>query len=210
MSSSDINQSGTLIIKLGPMFSGKSTWLRFKLTELADQEFSVCLVVHASDVRSDVSVSDLAGSTHNSTYKSLSPKITVFVTSDLMSVTEQIKDFHVVGIDESQFFPDLRDTVEFWINDLKKYIFVVGLDGDSSMQKFGQTLDLIPLCDKVSKIVSRCKICLAELKAVDFKNNPFNIRAPFTKRIVDSGPQVAIGGSNMYIPTCRFHHSTTV
>lgn len=198
------DMDGTLTIKLGPMFSGKSTWLRFTLTELADQGFTVVLVSHTHDVRTDVSNCDIAGSTHNSTYKSLSPKVNVIRTTQLATI--DINKYQVVGVDEAQFYDDLRDTVYHWVTNLKKYVYVAGLDGDSNMKKFGQTLDLIPFCDDVSKISGRCRWCLAERRAAGLKTNPFIFKAPFTKRIIDAETQTLIGGGDAYIATCRRHH----
>ena len=40
-------------------------------------------------------------------------------------------------------------------------VVVVGLDGDSNRQKFGEILDLIPYCDSCTKISAICKICNA-------------------------------------------------
>ena len=69
-----------------------------------------------------------------------------------------------------------------------KYVYVCGLDGDFRRKKFGQMLDLIPFCDEVDKLYSKCHICSG--------------KAPFTKRITQEEGQVVIGSSN-YVPLCR-------
>ena len=71
-----------------------------------------------------------------------------------------------------------------------KKIYVCGLDGDFERKKFGQILDLIPLCDKVSKLTSLCSIC---------KNGTPGI---FSKRITTEKKQTVVGSDN-YIPVCR-------
>jgi len=96
---------GTLYIRIGPMFSGKTSWLNSELTQLADKKFRVLKIIHADDDRQDVEINDNSGSTHNSSYKSLSSKISVIRTSELTHI--DIDNFHVIGVDESQFFSEL-------------------------------------------------------------------------------------------------------
>ena len=195
---------GTLYIRIGPMFSGKSTWLNYELTKLADKGFSVLKIIHIDDIRKDVSVSDNAGSTHNSSYKFLTEKITVIRAQELNNIN--VSGFHVIGIDESQFFSDLFLFVENLVENKEKHVRVAGLDGDSFKHKFGQTLDLIPICDGVKKLSASCQICLRELECSDFHGNLLSIVGPFTKRLDTSTEQKIIGGTDKYIPVCRFHH----
>lgn len=196
---------GTLYLRIGPMWSGKTTWLNGELTQLADKGFSVLKITHSDDVRNDVAVCDDSGSTHNSSYKSLTSKITCVRASELKNV--DITNYHVIGIDESQFFPDLLETVESWVEKEGKHVRVVGLCGNSSKKKFGQTLDLIPICDEVIKLSASCRICLDELEKINFRGNIMSITGPFTKRISKSTEEKLIGGSDKYTPVCRYHHS---
>ena len=71
-----------------------------------------------------------------------------------------------------------------------KKVYVCGLDGDFERKKFGQLLDLIPLCDKVTKLTSLCSLC---------KNGTPGI---FSKRIGTEKEQTVVGSDN-YIPVCR-------
>ena len=45
---------GTLNIRVGPMFSGKTTWLNGELTQLADKNFSVLKIIHSSDISNPI------------------------------------------------------------------------------------------------------------------------------------------------------------
>lgn len=99
----------------------------------------------------------------------------------------------VIIINEGQFFEDLLPTVEHMLQHNKK-IYVGGLDGDFERKKFGQILDLIPLCDKVTKMTSLCGIC---------KNGTAGI---FSKRISLEREQTVVGSDN-YIPVCRACYS---
>jgi thymidine kinase len=74
--------------------------------------------------------------------------------------------------------------------DVNKKIYVAGLDGDFERRKFGEILDLVPLCDKVTKFTSLCGTC---------KNGSPGI---FSQRISKEIEQMLIGSDN-YIPVCR-------
>lgn len=203
--SSFSNHRGTLNIRIGPMFSGKTTWLNGELTQLADKGFSVLKVIHSDDIRSDVASNDNSGSTHNSSYKSLTSKITCLRVSSLTDVN--VDPYHVVGVDESQFYPDLLEGVKDWVENKGKHVRVSGLDGDAFKNKFGQTLDLIPICDEVIKLNASCHFCLKELANVGFHGNILSIVGPFTKRLGTSLEQKVVGGSDSYVPACRYHHT---
>lgn len=202
---SDTNHTGTLSLRIGPMYSGKTTWLNSELTQLADKGFSVLKITHSDDIRNDTFCNDNSGSTHNSSYTSLSKKITTMRCSDLSSI--DVTNFHVIGVDESHFFSNLVSNVSNWVEIQHKHVRVVGLDGDFHKKKFGETLDLIPLCDDVYKLSATCHICLDELKSSNFKGNLLAIQGPFTKRLIDSTEQKLVG-TKMYISTCRYHHSS--
>lgn len=199
------NHRGTLYMRIGPMFSGKTTWLNSELTQLSDKGFTVLKITHSDDIRTDVVTCDNSGSTHNSSYKSLTKKITCVRVPQLKNI--DVNQYNVIGIDESQFFYDLLDTVNVWVEELGKHVRVSGLDGDAFKNKFGQTLDLIPMCDEVIKLHASCRICLNELEKSQFRGNILAIAGPFTKRIGNSVAQKDVGGSDKYIPVCRFHHS---
>jgi thymidine kinase len=174
------NECGYLEIFIGPMFSGKTS----KLIELYKQ-YSFCniplaVINHSSDTRYD----DTMLSTHD---KVMIPCIQ---TSTLTRVTNDMDNFDVILINEGQFFDDLYDFVVDMLKFNKK-IYVSGLDGDFKREKFGKILDLIPLCDKVTKMTSLCSLC---------KNGTPGL---FSMRLTNEKEQMLIGSSN-YIPVCRY------
>lgn len=196
---------GTLHLRFGPMYSGKTTWLNGELTQLADKGFSVLKIIHSDDNRADVESCDDAGSTHNSSYRFLSKKIMCVRAAQLSTV--DVSEVHVIGIDEGQFFPDLVKKAEQWVEEEGKHVRVAGLDGDFRRNKFGQVLDLIPIADEAVKLSASCKICLAELERTGFHGNLMTIVGPFTKRLGTSTEQKIVGGANLYLPVCRYHHA---
>ena len=171
--------SGYLELFIGPMFSGKTS----KLIELYKQytfcNIPVLVINHSSDTRYNVT-----------TELSSHDKITIpcLLTDNLLNINMS-PDINIILINEGQFFKDLY---QFTKNALeqKKTIYISGLDGDFKQQKFGEILDLIPLCDKVTKLHSLCGLC---------KNgNP----AIFSHRLTNDIEQTLIGVDN-YIPVCR-------
>ena len=173
------NECGYLEIFIGPMFSGKTS----KLIELYKQ-YSFCniplaVINHSCDNRYD----DTMLSTHDKIM------IPCLQTETLTSVTNDMHNVDVILINEGQFFDDLYTTVVSLLSKGKK-IYVGGLDGDFERKKFGQILDLIPMCDKVTKLTSLCSIC---------KDGKSGI---FSKRLTLETEQTIVG-SDIYIPVCR-------
>ena len=180
------NSNAYLEIILGSMFSGKTS----RLVEIYKQckfcNIPVLVVNHSCDNRYD----DELLSTHDKV------KIPCIKTNSLFEFwhkyyldNDNIKKAEVILINEGQFFSDLYEVVDDMLQKGKK-VYVCGLDGDFKRHKFGQMLDLIPLCDKVTKLTSLCSIC---------KNGTPGI---FSKRITTEKEQTIVGSDN-YIPVCR-------
>jgi len=181
----------------GPMFSGKTS----KLLEIYKQcifcNISVAVINHSEDTRYD----DKMLSTHD---KIMIPCIQTSSIDDLWYYRNLDQDFilhkekkhlevrnaDVILINEAQFFNDLYDCVIDMLKENKK-VYVSGLDGDFERKKFGQILDLFPLCDKVTKLTSLCSLC---------KNGEAGI---FSLRLTQDKKQMVIGTDN-YIPVCRY------
>ena len=173
---------GYLEIILGPMYSGKSTFLVEIHKQCVFCNISVIAINHTIDKRYD----DELLSTHDKV------KIPCMQTDRLMDLhtnNYKIQNSEVILINEGQFFPDLEEFVSLLLKNGKK-IYICGLDGDFERKKFGQILDLIPLCDKVTKLTSLCSMC---------KNGTLGI---FSMRLTEETTQTVIG-SNNYIPVCR-------
>ena len=98
--------------------------------------------------------------------------------------------YDCVFIDEGQFFGDqLVDFARTCVDVHGCDLHVYGLDGDYERNKFGNILDLVPMCDTIEKIASVCGVC---------KKSP----GLFSKRLVAGGDQVLVGCTE-YINCCR-------
>lgn len=194
------SNKGYLEIVIGPMFSGKTSRLVeiYKQCKLCD--ISVVTINHSIDNRYD----DELLSTHDKI------KIPCIKTDKLMDLWSENSNFDeqttieyteninyklkvkvsdIILINEGQFFSDLEQFVKLLLNDNKK-VFICGLDGDFERKKFGKILDLIPLCDKITKLTSLCLMCKDGCPGI------------FSKRITNETEQTVVGYEN-YIPVCR-------
>jgi len=169
----------TLNLIIGPMFSGKTS----ELLRIAKRLQSINLKVLLLNYYEDIRYSDKVMSTHD---KDGLP-CTFIRHFDNLNYDE----YDIICINEAQFFSKL---VPFCNTVLlkNKTLYVSGLDGDFKQEKFGEILDLIPMCDSITKLHAFCKIC---------ENGT---HAHFTKRLVSNKHQKLIG-SDEYIPVCRYH-----
>lgn len=179
------SESGYLGLYVGPMYSGKTS----KLQELYKQ-YKFCsiptmVINYAADTRYS---SDNVMCTHDR-YEVPCVMCTT-LTDALPHTSKEFLDTKVFLINEGQFFPDIVEWVEKAISsEHNKSVYVCGLDGDFKRKKFGNWLDLIPLCDSIEKFRSIC---------VDCKQRS----ALFSHRLTEEQQQTLIG-SDCYIPLCR-------
>ena len=186
------NATGYLELFIGSMYSGKSTRLVDIYKQCKFCNIPVTVINHIIDKRYD---NELL-STHDQV------KIPCLQASELNDLWSDngyekkdlwahnaVRDSSVILINEGQFFPDLYDVVVDMLNCNKK-VYICGLDGDFERKKFGQILDLIPMCDKVTKLTSLCSQC---------KNGTPGI---FSMRLTNETVQTVVGSDN-YIPVCR-------
>jgi len=179
--------TGYLELILGPMFSGKTS----KLLEIYKQclfcNIPVIVINHNTDIR----YHDSLLSTHD---KNMIPCIQTNKLSSIWKnkndITTEIGKAKVILINEGQFFEDLYECVIGMINSYDLKVYIAGLDGDFERKPFGQLLDLIPMCDTITKLTSICSIC---------KNGTLAI---FSRRLSNDKTQTLVGSEN-YIPLCR-------
>lgn len=188
---------GKLELVLGTMFSGKTTYMLSKIAFFADLGFKILYLNIDFDNRSNNTFS-----THNPFLNSkeyekkgnVEKNVTMIKTRDLKNI--KFETFDIVLIDEAHFFEDLVPFVNELLNH-KKYVIVGSLIADFKGIKFGNAIDLIPICDEVHRLQAYCAKC-AESKKCRV--------AIYSKRVSESENTVEIGGSEKYIPVCRSHY----
>lgn len=178
----------SLDIVIGPMFSGKSSYITSVVSRYAVLGVPVLVITHESDNR----YGQNAVITHDGR------SAPCIHATDLDKV--DIMPYKVVIVDEAQFFSHLVPFVEWAVDTHRKHVFLVGLDGDSNRRKFGEILDCIPLADRVLRLTAFCRRC------GDGTPGLFSYRSGYHDQ------QVLVGGSNRYETLCRncyLHHMTS-
>jgi thymidine kinase len=199
--------SSYLELFVGPMFSGKTTKIIEKYNKFKFLNIKTMIINHTSDIRyanNSVTNHDLTSI----------PSTMVNNLFDIINNDELYNKFKicdVILIDEGQFFSDLYEWVKFVIDNYNKKIYISGLDGDINRNKFGHIIDLVPLCDKITKFKSLCSICKNGAKAI------FTIKINENKitnniNVNNEGNTILVGGAETYRAVCRscyLHYSTS-
>ena len=183
-----MNQNiGNIELIIGCMFSGKTTQLINTIKRYRSIGQSVMVINYKDDTRygdNQVISHDKWG------VESINIEHLIELKSSWLDLYQKCS---IICINEAQFFADLKKyCLDFCNNDHKK-IILCGLDGDYKQEPFGEILDLIPHADEITRLHAFCKVC----------NN--GTKAYFTKRTNTKTDRIVIGGSEEYIPVCRFH-----
>ena len=180
-------KTGYLELILGPMWSGKTSTLLNYYRQFSFCKLNVCVINFKADDR----YSETMLSTHD---KQMIPCIMGFSMEEIMQVEEnakQINESDVILVNEGQFFQDIVEFATEMVEERHKKLYICGLDGDFKREKIGKLLDLVPVCDKVTKLRALCGRCKD------------GTRAPFSFRNTSSTEQVLIGADDIYVPLCR-------
>lgn len=176
---------GYLHIIMGPMFSSKTTHLINEINILKIYKKNILIINSNKDIR----VKDNYIQNHNF------EKYAAVKCKELTNeVLENSYDYDTVIIDEAQFFENLVEFVEKLLEQ-KKYVIVAGLNGCAKQKKFGYICDLMPLCNKITKLSAICTICNDGTPG-DFTK---------IKEGVKKEGQIIIGANETFIAVCRKH-----
>jgi thymidine kinase len=179
----------SLELIIGPMFAGKSSAILQRVKREQSIGTKALIVTSCIDTRYTENVNLVK--THDSQVFSA---VALGSIKDILELKE-FKEASLVIIEEAQFFEGLYGIVKIMVEYCKKHVIVVGLDGDSERRPFGDILQLIPLCDTVTKLKALCKRCA-----------PVKRDALFTKCNAVKDGQVCVGGIEKYEAVCREHY----
>ena len=183
----------SLELLVGPMFAGKSSAILTIVNRHRAIGRSVVILSHSSDSRySDSETIVNHDGSSFPCYKTT--ELMSWYTSQHFGSSQLFETAQLIVIEEAQFFNDLYEFVHQAVDIAKKDVIVVGLDGDADRKKFGQILDLVPICDKITKLTSFCHDCHDTTPGI----------FTFCKQQKDT--QVCVGGSEMYSSLCRNHY----
>jgi len=174
--------SGYLELAIGPMFASKSSWLIRLYNQYRVYTDKIVVINYVADKR--YGENDVTMCTHD--------RVTIpCLLTEKLNDLDIGNDIDVILVNEGQFFNDLVEWTKMMVDEKRKKVYICGLDGDYKREPFGSLLELIPLCDKVTKVTALCGVCKDGTKAI------------FTKRTTESKEQVLIGEKDHYLPVCR-------
>ena len=182
----------SLEVITGPMFANKTSELLRRLTNSA-RVMKVLFINHSSDTRNE----NGEFSTHNPLLPSKLPQC---VDIDCLHVDKltgiDVSKYDLIGIDEAQWFNDLLDEVNRWVDVLGKKVVVSGLDTDFRRKPFGQVGALSLHTQDVTKLSSYCDECVNRCVTPPQKTM-------FNHRITSETETTVVGGSETYVAVCR-------
>ena len=178
----------SLTIVIGPMFSGKSSYLLSSIRKYREIGWPIYIITSSFDKRY---TPDNKIVNHNQDY-ALADASVKFL--EHIHDNKEYLDAKVVIVEEGQFYPDLVEFVLEAVETYEKHVIVAGLDGDASRKPFGKLLELIPYADSIVKLKALCKICNDGTEAL------------FTSKKCNSNNIIDIGGSDKYEALCRKHY----
>ena len=170
---------GWIEIICGGMFSGKTKELinRIKNAEAAQQKVAIFKPAVDTRYHADKIVSHDAGS------------VDAMPINDAKMMLEGVADFHIIAIDEVQFFSqDIVQVIEQLANEGKRVI-VAGLDMDYEGKPFGPMPSLLSVANYITKLHALCVLCGEE--------------ASYSYRKITNKAQVVLGEKDMYEARCR-------
>lgn len=129
---------------MGPMFSGKTSELLRRLTRYKIAGKNTVLLRPNKDTRGFL--------THDNKKNAFKE---IFL--DNISDFNDLYNYDVIGIDEGQFFSDLK-VIDKWA-DIGVTVIVAALNGTSERGPFQSIQDIIPLADFIDKISAVCTNC---------------------------------------------------
>lgn len=188
--------SGSIEIITGSTQSGKTTEAFRRLNIDAAVGRKCIYINHIQDSRSTEPFS-----TNNPFYNGIQMtfiKDIAKIKCSQLPDLEELNEYNTVVIDEAQFFDDLSIVVDY-AETLNIRVIVSGLIADSSRKKFGNILELTRKANKFDLLEAVCMQCVKD-------GNPKNVPAFFSHRLCKNNDQVCVGGSDKYMPVCRYHY----
>lgn len=174
--------AGKLHLVIGPMFSGKTSYLMTMYRRYSLAGYKVVVVKYSGDKRYDTDNTVLT--THDMV------KISAVSADNLSDLEGKTSQYDIILVDEVQFYPDSPEICDKWAQD-GKIVIASGLSGDYMRKPFTTISELVALSDEITHLTA---VCTKSGKD-----------APFSKRIVESKRQKLIGGCESYMAVSREH-----
>lgn len=185
----------SLVIIMGPMFSGKTSRLISMYQTLRESgEERICVVNYLGNLRYGNTSQELVS--HDQTKI---PCISCRTLAEIPATTS----YKYLLVNEAQFFGDLRQFILEAVEDRGIHVCLFGLDGDYKRRPMGQLLELIPYCDRVEKHTAICMGLIKNVAADTECGVLCSKPAIFTYRHSNETEVFVIGSHDKYQPLCR-------
>lgn len=186
---------GRIHVTVGPMKSGKTTWLFKEYTRHTNIGMKGILINHSIDITRFTN-------TPTSVFNYDGQSVPCIYIDELTKLDPNMLDtFDMIFINEGQFFglinkkpSELRDFCLYWSQEKGKEVYVSGLDGDYKRKPFGYVGELCPIACEFNKISALCGMC----------GN--GTEASFTWYTGASFEGNVKVGASEYIPLCEKHY----
>jgi thymidine kinase len=159
------------------MFSGKTTELLRSLNRSRIAGKKVVLIRPNTDTRTKL------------THDHLEHNLDELRTNTPRSL-KGITDYDVIGLDEGQFFKDLKIFADLHAN-MGRTIIIAALNGTSERKPFEQVQDLIPFVEDITMLNAVCINCGSEYGSFSF----------YTAGVKDD--DILVGDQDTYTALCR-------
>ena len=173
---------------IGCMFSGKTSRMLLEGERQQRSGKSVLYLKSSRDMRysSDINLT--------CSHDGVKVKSIAVPDDDLSKIRPMCDYYQVICIDEAQFMNNLLEFCEEMATKRGKTIFLAALDGDFNRNPFPNVAQILSRCEVIKKLQSICVECGAD--------------ASFTRKVGGSKEVIVeVGGSDLYIPVCRAHHT---
>lgn len=188
-------RGGAAEFYVGPMYAEKTTEVGRRIRRARLAGLSCVFVKYAADDRYGAGpvISTHDGATIESQAATADlGRLRVVVARELAEV-DLAPDERDVGVDEGQFYPDLRAAVDRWMCEGRR-VYVAALDGDFRRQAFPAIAEALPLATHITKLSAVCMSC--------GRAGRRPAEASYTVRTVPSDSIELIGAKGMYQAAC--------
>lgn len=191
-----IKQQSELIAYVGPMFSGKTSALLMTLERFKYQGRHIYAFKPTIDDRYSQSniVSHMGWelpAVQISTGKELIEALMIQMPEG------ELKERCVVAVDEMFMIPGIAEQL-IWLYKNDVTVVVSTLDLSSSCVPFEEVVKILPFATTTKKFMSVCSVCGADAHYTWKKSNGIDDEI------------IAIGGSEIYEPRCKQHHTCMI
>jgi len=117
----------------------------------------------------------------------------IFEARSLLTVELSPEELDV-GVDEAQFYPDLREAIAIWMAEGRR-VYIAALDGDFRRNIFPPIARALSLATRIVKLTAICMMCSSR------RQQSVN-EANYTIRTISNESVELIGAQDIYKAAC--------